>query len=158
MNTVDYSRVVGVFRERSNADQAIAKLKQAGFEGQIQLTEYNLPTDNLPTITPELSSSSLQEPGTRILVSVEAAGREQEAVDILVHNGANNADIPPGTQLVQGTLVTTDAEPVDLMPKQPISEPADLISKHPTSEPANIMPGQPTSEPIAHIPGRPTDM
>lgn len=105
MNTVDYSHVVGVFRERSNAEQAIYKLKRIGIrDDQIQLTEYNLQnaegTNNL----------SRQESNKRLLVNVEADGKQQEAVGIMVNNGANNADIPLGTELVHGPLVSSNSE------------------------------------------------
>ena len=99
MDTVDYSHVVGVFRERSHAEQAIDKLKRIGIgENQIQLTEYN------PQTAEWTGSSSRQESNKRLIVNVEADGKEQEAVGILVNNGANNADIPPGTELVHGSL------------------------------------------------------
>jgi hypothetical protein len=117
MNTVDYSHVVGVFRERSNAEQAIVKLKQIGIgEDQIQLTEYNL--ENAEWI----SSLPLQETNKRLIVNVGADGKQQEAVGIMVNNGANNADIPPGTELVHGSLVSSNSETADLNPGQPTGE------------------------------------
>src|SRR6266516_1776257 len=98
MNTVDYSHVVGVFRERSNAERAIDKLKRIDIgEHQIQLNEYNLQTAE------GIGSSSRQESNKRLIVNVDADGKEQEAVGIMVNNGANNADIPPGTELVHGS-------------------------------------------------------
>ena len=117
MNTVDYSHVVGVFREHSQAEQAIDKLKQIGIgEDQIQLTEYNLHTAE------EVYSSSQHESNKRIIVHVKADGKEQDAVGILVHNGANNADIPPGTMLVHGSLISSSSETADLVPGQPTDE------------------------------------
>lgn len=111
MSRVDYSDIVGVFRDRTQANRAIDGLKQAGIgEDRIQLTEYNLHT------TEEAYSSAHQETDTRLIVHVKADGREQEAVGILFDNGANNADIPPGTMLVHGSLVRTNSEPVDLVP------------------------------------------
>src|SRR5438552_19032377 len=112
MNSVDYAHVVGVFRERSNAEQAIDKLKQLGIgEDQIQLTEYKLENT-------ERASSLSQETNKRLIVNVEANGKEQEAVGIMVHNGANNADIPPGTELVHGSLISSNSETADLNPRQ----------------------------------------
>src|SRR6266480_243228 len=117
MNSVDYSHVVGVFREHSHAEQAIDKLKQIGIgEDQIQLTEYILHTAE------ETDSSSRQESNKRLIVNVDANGKEQEAVGILVNNGANNADIPPGTELVHGSLVSSNSESADLNPGQPTGE------------------------------------
>ncbi|GAC1568790.1 MAG: hypothetical protein NVS3B14_19360 [Ktedonobacteraceae bacterium] len=113
-DTAKYSDVVGVFRERSNADQAIDALKQAGFaEDQIQLTEYQLRT------AVEAEIPSLHDSDKRIIVHVNAEGREQEAVEILTHHGANNADIPAGTTLVHASIVGTNAEAVDIEPGQP---------------------------------------
>src|SRR6266487_591935 len=117
MDTVDYSHVVGVFREHSQAEQAIDKLKQIGIgEDQIQLTEYNLqPAEGI-------GSSSRQESNKRLIVDVHADGKEQQAVGIMVNNGANNADIPPGTQLVHGSLVSSNGETADLNSGQPTGE------------------------------------
>ena len=117
MNPVDYSHVVGVFRERSKAEQAIDKLKRIGIgEDQIQLTEYDLQN------TVGVSDLSRQETNKRLIVNVEANGKEQEAVGILVNNGANNADIPPGTELAQGSLVRSNSDSADLNPGQPVDE------------------------------------
>lgn len=115
MNTQeqDFSDIVGVFRERPNADQAVDELKQAGFEGdQIQLTEYELQG------VVEAATPSLQASNKRIIVHVKAEGREQEAVGILVQHGANNADIPAGTKLVHGALTSSNAVTPDLVPGQ----------------------------------------
>ena len=118
MNSVDYSHVVGVFRERSNAEQAIDKLKQIGIgEDQIQLTEYTLENT-------ERASSLSQETNKRLIVNVEANGKEQEAVGIMVNNGANNTDIPPSTELVYGSLISSNSETADLKPGQPTNESA----------------------------------
>jgi len=117
MNTVDYSHIVGVFRDRTQADRAVEELKQAGIgEDQIEVTEYNLRT------TEEAEGLSRYNANTRIIVHVQAEGKEQGAVGILVQNGANNADIPPGTQLVRGSIVDADSETADLIPEQPADE------------------------------------
>jgi hypothetical protein len=117
MNTVDYSHIVGVFRDRSHVDGAIAGLKWIGIgEDQIQVTEYNLQT------VKEVFSSSRQESNQRLIVHVKADGKEQEAVGILVGNGANNADIPPGTELVGGSLISSNSETADLISSQPTDE------------------------------------
>ena len=110
MSTVDSSGIAGVFRDRSQAEQAVDELKQAGFaEDTIQLTEYK---------RRGVFSPSLQASNRRIIVHVKAPGKEQEAVGILVQHGANNADIPAGTQLVHGVLVGTNIERADVIPGQ----------------------------------------
>lgn len=115
MSTTDFSDIVGVFRDRSQADQAVDELKQAGFaEGDIELTEYEL-QGAIETLTP---SPSLQSPNKRVIVHVKAPGKEQEAVGIMTQHGANNADIPAGMKLVHGTLVGSNTESADLVAGQ----------------------------------------
>lgn len=98
-----YSYMVGVFRERTNAEQALNELKQAGFQ-ETRLTVYD------PHPAEEAVDSSQVDSGMRVLVQVLAEGREQEAVEILVSNGSNNSDLPSGTTLYHGSIVdTTDA-------------------------------------------------
>jgi hypothetical protein len=87
-----YSHMVGVFRERTTAEQALNELKQAGF-WETELTVYD------PHPAEEPVDSSM-----RVLVHVLAEGREQEAVAILVSHGANNADLPLGTELYHGSI------------------------------------------------------
>lgn len=118
MDTVDYSHVVGVFKEPSSAEQAIGQLKQIGIgENQIHLMEYDLQN------AAGVPNSSRQETGKRLIVHVHAEGKEQKAVGILFNNGANNADIPPGTKLVQGSLINLNEEKsADLNPAQPAVE------------------------------------
>jgi hypothetical protein len=87
-----YSHMVGVFRERTKAEQALNELRQVGFR-ETELTVYD------PHPAEEPVDSTM-----RILVRVLAEGREQEAVAILVSHGANNADLPLGTELYHGSL------------------------------------------------------
>jgi len=93
-----YSHMVGVFRERSNAEQALNEFKQAGFQ-ETGLTVYD------PHPAQEAVDSSRVDSGMRVLVQVLAEGREQEAVEILVSNGSNNSDLPPGTKLYHGSII-----------------------------------------------------
>jgi hypothetical protein len=117
MNTAEYSHVVGVFRERSNAEHAIDKLKRIGIEeDQIQLTEYNLHS------AVEISDLSKPETNKRLVLSVEADGKQQEAVGIMMNNGANNTDIPPGTELVHGSIINSNSETANLNAEQPTGE------------------------------------
>ena len=115
MTTVDYSDIVGVFRERSQAEEAMEELKQAGFaEEEMDLKEYEL-QGGVEALT---SNPVLQPSNKRVIVHVKAPGKEQEAVGILAQHGANNADIPVGTQLVRGALVGTGVASPDLLPGQ----------------------------------------
>ena len=93
------SLVAGVFRNQVDADHAIEKLKQAGFqEDQIQATPYNLKLEGIPETS-------------RLIVTILAGDRNQQAADIFVNNGANNADLPAGTILdAHGNLVNATPE------------------------------------------------
>lgn len=111
MNTTDYTNIVGVFRDRAKADEAVEALKQVGFQEElIHLTEYEPQTQEEKDSLPGITST------TRFIVDVLAEGREQEAVGILTHHGANNADLPPGTSLVHGAIIRSTGETVDLIP------------------------------------------
>ena len=109
MGATDQSDIVGVFRDRSSADHAIDELKQAGFkENQVKVTLY----------IPQAAEESHSHPDSRTIVTVQAEGREQDAVGILFNNGANNADLPPGTVLEHGSIISSQAETTDLIPEQ----------------------------------------
>jgi hypothetical protein len=95
-----YSRMVGVFRERTNAEKALNELQQAAFQ-ETELTVYD------PHPAGEPGDFSQVDSGMRVLVHVLAKGREQEAVGILVSNGANNADLPFGTDLLDGSIISS---------------------------------------------------
>ncbi len=96
-----YSHIVGVFRDQSQAAQALEDLRLAGIEeDHIQFGEYHPETSesHLP-IADEVHALGLHDTGK--------PEREQEVVGILAQHGANNADVPPGTELIQGFLVRT---------------------------------------------------
>jgi hypothetical protein len=96
----EYSHIVGVFREQSPAREAAVKLREAGFgEDQIRLTVFD------PQTIKGAENTLLRAADKRFFVHVEARGREKEAVGILARHGANNADLPDGTELVNGRLV-----------------------------------------------------
>ncbi len=99
-----YSRMVGVFRVRANAEQALNELQQASFQ-ETELTVYDPHPAEEPVDSPQ------GDTGMRVLVHVLAEGREQEAVGILVSNGANNSDLPFGTDLSQGSIVGSNDAP-----------------------------------------------
>jgi len=111
MGTLDQSNIVGIFRDRSRADHAIDELKQAGFrEDQIKVTLYS----------PQAAEEPHSHADSRIIVTVQAEGREQDAVGILFNNGANNADLPPGTVLQNDSIISSQAETPDLIPEQTV--------------------------------------
>ena len=99
--------IVGVFRDETNAKQAVEQLKQAGFtDDQITSKVVGLKT-----------ASGEQTPeNTRLLLIVKAEGKDKQAFGILFSNGANNADLPPGMTL-SGTILTSEGETVDLVPQ-----------------------------------------
>jgi hypothetical protein len=124
LDTAKYAHIVGVFRDRAKADQAVEALKQAGMS-DVDLTVYDpqaagvvdTPVDAGEASAMDTSvATSVVETATRLataarfLVHVLAEGREQDAVGILANCGANNADIPPGTMLVHGTIVSADED------------------------------------------------
>lgn len=103
-----YSHVVGVFRERADAEQAIEALKRASFsEAQMRLIAYS----------PNLDGET-HNPRQRFVLHVEAEGREQEAVGIMASCGANNADLPVGTTLEHGAIVDSGMEGTERVPEE----------------------------------------
>ena len=109
MGTLDISTIVGIFRDRSRADQAIDELEQAGFsEDQVKLTLYS----------PQAGEEFHSHADSRIIVTVQATGREQDAIGILFTNGANNADLPAGTVLQDDSIISSQAETPELIPEQ----------------------------------------
>ena len=119
-DTAKYAHIVGVFRDRAKADQAVEALKQAGMSA-VALTGYDpqaagvvdTPVDageasamDTSVDTSAVETATRLATATRFLVHVLAEGREQDAVGILADCGANNADIPPGTMLVHDSIVS----------------------------------------------------
>jgi hypothetical protein len=94
-----FTLVSGVYRERGPAEQAVQALKEAGFL-EVQENEYN------PNPSEEAAEGIVRETNQRFVVSVVATGRQQEAVGILIRYGSNNSDLPPGTDLVHGRIVS----------------------------------------------------
>jgi len=112
MGTSDQSTVVGIFRDRSRADHAIDELKQAGYsEDQIMLSLYNPPD----------ADEFERHANSRLIVTVQTGGRGHNALGILFNNGANNADLPPGTMLQDNSIIRSQAETPDLTPQQPVA-------------------------------------
>ena len=112
MDTAKYAHIVGVFRDRAKADQAVEALKQAGMS-DVDLTVYDPQAAGVvdtPVDMSAVETATRLATATRFLVHVLAEGREQDAVSILADCGANNADIPPGTMLVHGSIVSADED------------------------------------------------
>src|SRR5690349_275534 len=105
MTESDRSAIVGVFVDQANADEAINELRAAGFsDDQINL-EVRSTRVSGEDISDEEQIAEGREEGTagetpdrlqgssevsRTIVTVNAQGREQEALGILHRNGANN--------------------------------------------------------------------
>ena len=93
INPANYTHIIGVFRAQEQANAAVEALKQAQFADDcILVTDYH----------------TEQATDTRYVVHVMAPEREHEAVGILAHYGANNSDLPPGTEIVNGDLTVND--------------------------------------------------
>jgi hypothetical protein len=108
MENTDPAPIIGVFRDHAKADHAVEELKQAGFrEDQIQSALVSLQT------APEEQTPE----NTRIIVTVRADGKDKEAFGVLFNSGANNADLPPGMSLIDGNIVSSQAETTDLVPE-----------------------------------------
>src|SRR5260370_41497641 len=137
MDTAKYAHIVGVFRGRAKADQAVEAIKQAGMS-DVELTVYDAqaagvvdaPVDageasamDTSVDTSAVETATRLETATRFLVHVLAEGREQDAVGILVDCGANNADIPPGTMLVHGSIVNADEDSAHAAPEKSTDTP-----------------------------------
>lgn len=106
MEMTNPSLITGIFRAQATADHAIDELKQAGFrEDQIRSAVYNLNEEQ------EVQGSFEHVPEqSRVVVTVMAEGREQDAESILFNNGANNADILPGMILEHSAIVNSQSE------------------------------------------------
>ena len=98
------SLVEGVFKNQEDADRAIQELRQVGFgEDQITSRHYTMQNEGM------LDS-------IRVVVAIMAGDRHQEAADIFVKNGSNNADLPAGAALDQGTIVKDSTVTADDIP------------------------------------------
>ena len=138
---VEFSDIVGVFRDRSQAEEAMEELKQAGFpEDEMDLKEYEL-TGGVEALT---TNPVLLPSNKRVIVHVKAPGKEQEAVGVLAQHGANNADIPVGTKLVHGVLIGTGVQSPDLLPGEAneVPVPDDLFE----DEKIPGVPGEPDKQ------------
>ena len=104
----DRSTMVGLFEIQALAEQAVNELRSAGFsDDQVNLVVYRAPGMGEDIVNDERrieagERRTIESPGvftgkpevTRTVVTVKAEGREQEALEILLRNGANNSNIP----------------------------------------------------------------
>lgn len=106
--------IVGVFRDRAQADLAIEGLIQAGFsKDQVRSIVYGL-----NVAEGEQAGAQFSPEASRTIVTVDADEREPEALGILFQYGANNADLPPGMALENGVLVEAQPETAEHIPQQ----------------------------------------
>ncbi len=113
----EYSNIVGVFRDRKKAEQAIEALKQAGIsDDQPQLTVYE------PHAGEAAADSTGFESVKRFIVQIRAVGREKDAVEVLIGCGANNSDLPLGTTLVHGSIINSKDAIADSVPVNSAAE------------------------------------
>ena len=110
MTEKDRSSIVGVFEDEAQADQATNELRTAGFSDDqinVEVHNANVGDENIPADEPGTETQGPTTAGmmqgnvlsrkaqlSRTVVTVQAPGREQEALAILHRNGANNANIP----------------------------------------------------------------
>jgi hypothetical protein len=153
----DRSTMVGVFEVQAQAEQAVHELRSAGFsEDQIHLVVHRAPGTGEEIITDEKrtaagESRTIEAPGiftgkpdvTRTVVTVQAEGREQEALGILLRHGANNADILEALQAELASLLGPEA----VGPARPSQQPIDARSRDSFFEPpaGPGSPGDPAS-------------
>ena len=130
----DRSIVVGVFEDQAQAEQAVNELRSAGFsDDQINLVVYSAPGPGEDLISDEKrieagESRTDEAPGifteksevTRTVVTVQAEGREQEALGILLRHGANNADIPEALEAELAPILGPEAIGTARQSQQPI--------------------------------------
>ena len=134
MTDSDRSIMVGVFEVQEQAEQAVNELRSAGFsDDQVNLVVHRAPGMGDDIITDERrieagESRTIEAPGiykgkpevTRTVVTVKAEGREQEALAILIRNGANNANIPNALEAELAPILGREAVGPARQSKQPI--------------------------------------
>jgi len=119
----DRSTMIGVFVDQAQAEQAVHELRSAGFsDNRIHLAVHRAPgmgediiTDAKSMEAGERRADEVQGIFTgkaevpRTVVTVQAEGREQDAVGILLRHGANNADIPEALAAALAPLLGPEA-------------------------------------------------
>jgi len=134
MTESDRSTIVGVFEDQAQAQQAVNELRSAGFsDDQINLAVYRAPGTGEDIISDEKrietgESRTDEAPGifqgkpevTRTVVTVQAEGKEQEALAILQRHGANNANIPDALEAELAPILGREAGGTARQSAQPI--------------------------------------
>ena len=100
------SFVVGVFEESTQAQQAMEELRQAGFrDDQIRFSKPGVATDSLSNDLldmgvprGEIRFYEQELAAGRAIVTVIAASRHQDVLDMLARSGATNATTRPAQQ------------------------------------------------------------
>jgi hypothetical protein len=143
----EFSNIVGVFRDRSQAEQALQALQEAHLSDEQPVLTIYQPAEEQEEESPlqpheegEEGSLPLKTSNTRYLVHIRAEGKEQEAVGILVRFGANNSDLPHGTELVNGSIVGSGKEAAAPATPAPEATPDDLFGQ-----------GEDTGKPVPRV-------
>ena len=132
----DRSTIVGVFEDQAQADLAVNELRSAGFsDDQVNLEVHSakvagedIPAEEQGAEAEEEYTAAEMTPGVlrgkpevnRTVVTVQAAGREQEALAILHHNGANNANIPDALEPELAPILGAETDETSHQQKQAI--------------------------------------
>lgn len=95
MSTTNRSTVMGTFDNRTQAEQAVTTLKQAGFtDDRIGLAGRDEVIEKMQTDASSRTGQALSE---SVVVTVKAGERWQEAIDILHRQGASYMIPSPDT-------------------------------------------------------------
>ncbi len=177
MSSIDSSMTVGVFRDEAQAQQALTSLQNAGFD-QVQFLRpgraapqsgglfsgiKRLFTGDNEGIASNLMDTGVSEVDARyyqqeyeagrIILTVRANERKQEALDILRRYGAYDAytrNIQTATTSTSSTSdVTPVSEPTSTSDVTPLSEVTSTSERTPLSEPTSTSNVTPVSEPIS---------
>ncbi len=100
------SFVVGVFEESTQAQQTMEELRHAGFrDDQIKFSKPGVATDSLSNDLIDMGAPrgevrfyEQELAAGRTIVTVIAAGRHQDVLDMLARSGATNATTRPAQQ------------------------------------------------------------
>jgi hypothetical protein len=135
MTESDHSTIVGVFEDQAQADKSMNDLRTAGFSNdQINMEEHNASVgdENIPAGEPGTETQGPTTAGmipsvytskthlSRTVITVNAPGREQEALAILHRNGANNANIPDPLEAELAPILGTETDDTGQRPGQAI--------------------------------------
>ena len=126
--------IIGVFKVQAQAEQAVNELRSSGFsDDQIHLAVYRAPgvAEDLITETKRAETGeerTTETPGplterpevSRTVVTVNAEGKGEEALAIMLRHGANNADIPEALKAEVAPLFDPEADRNTIPSQQPV--------------------------------------